>query len=395
VQAAAAVAELDLPMTQGLLDDLANAHLIEPTAQGRYRFHDLLRTYAADQAHRSDRDDDRDRALQTLLGWYANTARICDKLVYPAHPRLHLQLFNVTDQASVLDRVQALDWLRSERRNLLASLQHAIRHKMREHALQLADSMRFLYMLGSWDEYLEVNSYGLAAARDCSDGDAETYFILRRGSPFVELRRWDEAQDEYDQASVLARALDNRSYQAAVLIDLGWLCCEREQFEDALPYLHEALPLSRDVDTGRWEAVVEGNLSRAYAGLGHYRQAIEHGERGLALRRHTDDLHGVPNAMHHVARAWQGLGEHEKAIRICREAITLGRATGGFGEMIAEPLNTLAVSLHHTGNAAEAVTYWREAAILFEDHGRPHQAAQVRQRLHAAQIPSELDGELR
>ncbi|MEU0536210.1 AfsR/SARP family transcriptional regulator [Amycolatopsis tolypomycina] len=40
--------------THVLLHSLADAHLIEPVAGGRYRFHDLLRAYAAEQAREHD-----------------------------------------------------------------------------------------------------------------------------------------------------------------------------------------------------------------------------------------------------------------------------------------------------------------------------------------------------
>src|SRR5207248_1176648 len=47
------------PSTAGrILDELAQIHLIEPVAQTRYRFHDLLRAYALEQARRHDSPDD-------------------------------------------------------------------------------------------------------------------------------------------------------------------------------------------------------------------------------------------------------------------------------------------------------------------------------------------------
>jgi tetratricopeptide (TPR) repeat protein len=148
--------------------------------------------------------------------------------------------------------------------------------------------------------------------------------------------------------------------------------------------LWEALPLSRGVDTGRLEAVVEGNLGQAFIGLGRYQKALEHGERGLALRRRSGDLHGEPWALHMLARGWLGLGEHETVISLCRKAIELGRRVGHPTDTVAGPLDTLAISLNHTGRTAEAATCWREAAILFDHHGRRERADEVRHRLHSA-----------
>lgn len=54
VHAASAVTDLDPPATRRVLEELAQVHLIEPVAQGRFRFHDLLRAYALDQTMRED-----------------------------------------------------------------------------------------------------------------------------------------------------------------------------------------------------------------------------------------------------------------------------------------------------------------------------------------------------
>lgn len=393
VPAAAAVAGLDLPVTRRLLGELAGAHLIEPTARGRYRLHDLLRAYAVDQAHHHDQDEDRRSALQAVLGWYAHTAHTCDELVFPAYWRLSRRLPAPTRQAPILNRPQALDWQDDERRNLHAALQYAIRNGLYQHAVQLADSMRFLAMSGSWDDAFDVYSSGLQAARGCGDGTAEVAFYNRRGSICVLSRRWDQAQADLGQALVLANATNDQAHQAWALNELGLLYSEREQFEDALPFLRQALPLSRGIDTGRWEAVVEGNLSRACASLGRYQQALEHGERGLALRRHVGDIIGEPYALHHIAQVWQGLGDHNKTISMCRQAITLGRTVGDVAGTVAAPLDTLAMSLHHLGDTDEAVACWREAAVLFDDCGRPHHSARVRQRLHSAQTGERDDSD--
>lgn len=47
LHAAAAVADLEPAKARAMLDDLARAHMIEWTWGGRYRFHDMLRAYAA------------------------------------------------------------------------------------------------------------------------------------------------------------------------------------------------------------------------------------------------------------------------------------------------------------------------------------------------------------
>jgi tetratricopeptide (TPR) repeat protein len=381
--AAAAAAELDTRATRLLLDGLMRGHLVEPASHSRYRVHDLLRAYAADLAHQHEGMEACERISRALLDWYTNTARACDALVFPANPRVPVRSTDVHTTLS-FDRTQAMQWLEIERTNLLAVLDHAVRCELHKQALWIADSMRFLHLVGSWDENLEVDTIGITVARLLDDGGAESYFLARRSDAYIVLSRWEEAQSDLDQALTLARALDDRLRHAWAFNGLANLAIKREQFEDALTCLHEALPLSRGIDTGRLEAVVEGNFARAFVGLGRYRQALEHGQRGLAFRRSAGDLHGEPFALYILASAWLGVGEHETVMSLCRQAIDIGREVGNPVDTVARPLATLAVSLHHTGRTAEAAACWHEAADLFDYYGRPDSADQARQSAHSA-----------
>lgn len=378
VPAAAAVADLDPPTVRRLLDDLAHVHLIESVGQGRYRFHDLLRAYALDQAIRYDAPADREYAQRCLLDWYVHTAHTCDALLYPAHSQLKTPTTVPAHPTPILDQLHGLAWLVMERDNLLAILHHTAHKGLHERTLHLAGSLRFLHALGRWETLLDAINCGLGAAQHNEDRQSELWLFILRGETFMLSRRWDDAQDDFDRALMVARDLGDRAYQAGALADLGHLAVEQGCFEQALPYLQEALPLSRGVDTGRQEAVVEYNLSSAYSGLGQYQHARHHAEIGLAIRRRCGDLPGEAFALHHLARIWQKQGEHQKTIALCREAISLGRATVMLAETVAAPLDTLAVSLHHTGNTAGAIVCWEEAAAIFDSHGRSSQSDQIR-----------------
>ena len=54
-----------------VLEALADAHLIEAAAQGRYRIHDLLRLFARERMEDEEGDDEASRARDTVARWYA------------------------------------------------------------------------------------------------------------------------------------------------------------------------------------------------------------------------------------------------------------------------------------------------------------------------------------
>src|SRR5581483_2723707 len=70
---AASLTGLPQPEADGLLGELSAAHLIEDADTGRYGFHDLLRTYAAEQAHAVDGQDRCRAATERMLDHYLHT----------------------------------------------------------------------------------------------------------------------------------------------------------------------------------------------------------------------------------------------------------------------------------------------------------------------------------
>jgi tetratricopeptide (TPR) repeat protein len=383
VDAAAALAGSDPSTARRVLEELAQAHLIEPVDRGRYRFHDLLRAYALDQTARHDDPADQDQAQRRLLDWYAYAAHTCERLVYAIYSPSPWSLAVSPHPIPISDPTHALTWLTAERDNLFAALDYAARHGLHRHTLHLAESLGFLRGLGGWEASIDIGSRGIAAAQQSLDRHAEVLFFLRRGSSLLRLRRWDEAEADLDRALVLARDLDDR-LRVGTLLDRGRMSVEYGRFVEALRYLEEALPLSRGIDTGRLEAVVECNLSRTHTGLGHYRQALHHAENELILSRQCGDIDGETVALHDLARAWQGLGEHQKTIALCRKAVALDHIATSLDETVAKPLATLAVSLHHTGDTASAIACWEEAATVFNDQNLPLEAHEVRERARRA-----------
>ncbi|UOZ03306.1 tetratricopeptide repeat protein [Amycolatopsis sp. WQ 127309] len=387
--AAAALAELSPADTRPQLAALTSAHLIEPAAGSRYRLHDLLRAYAAGQAHDHDTDHDRRSALESLLTWYTHTSRTADHRVHPRFEQIPAVVAEPDYPHPITGISQAWAWLISERTNILAALQYAADHQLHHHTIPLAYACRFLRSAGSPQEELDACSLGITAAQLAGNRAQEESLVTLRGETASSLGAWDQAQDDFDRAATLAEQLGDGARQAWNLNDRGLMFLRRGDFDKALQWLDRALPLSRGIDSGRMEAVVEGNLSATHIGLGQYQRALKHGELGLHLRRQVGDRTGEAYALTQLARACLALQAPEQAIRLCRDAIAIGRSTPiSRDKTIAEPLDVLATCLLHLGHMGEAMVCWQEAATIYEDTGYPHHAVEVRQRLQDAQTPS-------
>ncbi|MEV6648676.1 tetratricopeptide repeat protein [Amycolatopsis sp. NPDC051371] len=386
LHAAAAIAGLDLPGTRRLLQHLTSVHMIESGSGDRYRFHDLLHAYAAEKARQHANSAERDQVVEALTSWYADTARICDGLVFPGFSRLPNRPRVSPITPVFAGRTPALIWLETERNNLLAALHQAASHELNALAVSITDSIGFLSARGHRREWLDAVRIGLSAAQRCGDHRAECLFRICQGEGLMFLQRWDDAVAAYRAGVAIACELDDRLYEAFGLNGLGLLFHRRQLFQESLHYLQKALPLVLGSDSGRLEAVVLGNLSTAFHGLGDYQQALTCGERDLAIRRRVGDTDGEVGGLHKIGRAKQGLGEHEQAIELCRDAIHLGRRFDMNLDLnVAEPLDTLAQSLRHMGHAAEAIDSWSEAVVIFTEYGELGRAAEIRTQIELLQ----------
>jgi DNA-binding SARP family transcriptional activator len=85
--AAASLAGVRPGEVRPLLAELTRAHLLTEASPRRYAFHDLLRAYAIEQAHRSESDDDRRAAVGRLLDHYVHTGHSVPELLEPVGSR--------------------------------------------------------------------------------------------------------------------------------------------------------------------------------------------------------------------------------------------------------------------------------------------------------------------
>src|SRR6185437_14903204 len=105
------------------LAELTRAHLLAEHAPGRYAFHDLLRSYAAEQALAHDGQEARDAAVHRVLDHYLHTAGRAAMLLEPHSPPLTLipaqPGVTLGEPATAED---ALAWFTAEHAALLAAV---------------------------------------------------------------------------------------------------------------------------------------------------------------------------------------------------------------------------------------------------------------------------------
>src|SRR5689334_22252016 len=155
ISAVAAAALFGVPeySAEDALEVLVDTHLLESVTTDRYRFHDLLRVYAAERAADDLLAAERDAAVTRLLAWYMRTADAAATAVSPRR-------FNIPVGGPDEDDVpplafasadEALAWYDSERANLVSATRQAAGSGQHDVAWRLPTPLFMIFeSRGNW-----------------------------------------------------------------------------------------------------------------------------------------------------------------------------------------------------------------------------------------------------
>ena len=222
--AAAALDGTGLAAARQGLERLYDRYLLTEPAPGRYRMHDLIREHARALADRLDPDRDRDGATARLLDYYQHTAARADAL-------LARQARPAPTPAASTDRPrfrpwptaeQAISWVRAERANLLACLDHATGTGQHARVIALTAGLAGLLRHdGPWAEALVRHAAAVRAARNIGDRLGQANALNDLGA----VRRLTGDYPARDQgpgeALGISRDIGDRLGQANALASLG------------------------------------------------------------------------------------------------------------------------------------------------------------------------------
>jgi DNA-binding SARP family transcriptional activator/tetratricopeptide (TPR) repeat protein len=387
------------------LDRLAGAHLVEPSAPGRYSFHDLLRRYAAEQASSQETPADRESALRRLYDWYLHAVNTAARHLYPHMLRLPVPELDARTPAGVTGPAEATSWLDAERGNLVA----AVRSGPRPTAWLLADALRGYFWLSTRRvEWLATAEAGLAAAEEAGDARARAAGRLSLADLSFRQGRYREAVRHYTHAQLLARQAGWVEAQAAVLGNLGCVYWQSGRLEAAAARFGRCLEVSRSIGQSAGEAVALGNLGLVHWEMGRLAQAAEHYTLALSRHRqigsrygeainlgnlgHVQRLRGLPGeaaqlliralALHReggnrsseaqtrsrLAATYLDLGRGREALEFARTGLVQAQETGD-PRIEVEALAVLATADHRLGHRADAIRHYRQALDLVRNTG--------------------------
>jgi DNA-binding SARP family transcriptional activator len=365
-----------------LLERLVDAHLLESPAADRYRMHDLLHIFAAEQAHAEESADSRTAAVRRLVSWYLRTA---DAAVAVLEPRIErVPLSGADPLVQPLDLTSydnAITWCETERANLVAATKLAARHHLHALAWQLPVALRRFFRLGKyWADWIASCEVALASARAIGDRAAQGRILNSMGEPYADLGRYDDAVRVRAEAVEIARDTGDLRDHAAKLINLGVVLGITHRHAEALAHVETALHVFEASGDSYNEARALTNIGTLLRLTGRYEEALTRMRQALTIHsRLGGTSYSYARSLTVLAEIYYDTEHYEDAEDCYRRSMTMCRALHDRGgEAIAlEGLGMVSVSLNR-GSAARL--FWSRALAIFTEIGDP-QAALLRTRL--------------
>ncbi len=329
--AAAALSGLPLEETERVLEEFLAAHLLLEPAPHRFRFHDLLREYAATLAQKDAAEDSR-HALRRLMDYYLHTSDRADRRAYPHRLRIPLPGAPAAPEKDPADPQQ---WFTAEGPNLLATVEYTRAHGS-PHQLALYSHVLAGFLSG--EGYLRTAIPLLRAAAD----------------------HWHKTGD--------------RAAHGRTLIDLSSVCAGAGNYAEAAAGARSALESAREAHDHPLEAEAHHQLSITYWHTAQHTKALRHQQRALHLRLRKPDRLQQGRSFNLLGMLSLRLDQHKDALKYFLEGLARFRdADDRRGQFIS--INNLAELYKEAGNLDEAISAYRQSIELAQALGSRGQHA--------------------
>ncbi|MFI9595675.1 AfsR/SARP family transcriptional regulator [Nonomuraea sp. NPDC052265] len=375
IGAAAAVLAMTMYEAEELLESLVDMSLLEATAPGRYRFHDLLRLFARRTLDKTERPEDKSLALRRLLGFYLASSRSAHQLAYEGS-MIPDNLAVVGNGLTFTSVDEAVAWLISEGDSLFAAInQAATTSPTGEQLLPAAD------MLVAMEPLLEAGTHtrefdqgtraALAAALSLDDEASELRSRYVLGRVLFASNRLSESETHFRRVYELSEARHEKIVTGEVLNALAVVVGRQRRHTEALTLFDAASRYYRENGVPAGEALVLSYSARDHLGLGHADDAIAAAEKGLAIFTEIGSGAGTARARYHLGIVLSRVGRLAEAVHHHAECLAFFRSSK---QRVWEQrvCSRLAETFIAAGRYPDAVRHAEQALVVSREIGHPY-----------------------
>ncbi|MGW1978969.1 ATP-binding protein [Streptomyces sp. NPDC001889] len=383
-ETAALLAGVPLPEAERRLEELCDRGLLQsdPSAE-RYRFHDLLRLFAAEQVAAEDGPAVRDAALDRAARWMLARATAAALHFDAEHHGAPAGDPDPVTAPAGRDRARA--WLEAERHQWLAALRHAHAAGWYRQVIDTAEAMHwFSDLTQHWHPWVDVFRCAAEAARALGSPHEE--------ATHLNYLTWAHNLCAYDHHAALETARSALSVARACgdPLQTGWALAygagalkRLGRVDEAVQWLRDAADCHRrnsSPPSRLAELTTLNSLGMILCERGHPDQALTIHRRSLEICRkripgQSSHVLAVYQAvtLHHLGRDYAALGRFPEAETDLRQALTAfeGLDMPAWSGPVQLELGRV---LRHLGRPAEARAALAAAVRTLSEHHHPRAA---------------------
>lgn len=354
----AALWGLSLDQAAELTEALVGAHLLSRSRASRYTMHDLLRAYANRLAAEELTPDERARAVDGLLHYYAGAASKAMDVYFPIEKVLRPEPLPFQSPVPEFgDAAAALAWLDTERVNLLATASWAADHDRLDHTCRMASTIfRYLDTSGSVYHNDRLQSIATRASDPAQRGRALEHLSV----VYQRTGRYEKAVECSRQAIDLAREAGDIPLEAASLANLGNYYGKFAQHEDSLECLERALAMILNIGPQFEIARMRNLLGRALTNLCRFEEAEQHLHIALAMFREGKDSFFQSVVQYKIGLLRLKTGDPEKALATFEASKKVFEQIGNHNTL-PDVMNSIGTAYRELGKLDSAVKHHCEA----------------------------------
>src|SRR6201996_9387867 len=382
--AAASLAGVPVAAARVALRDLTRASLLMEVAPGRFAFHDLLRSYAAEQKTPAEGVVSTTRRM---LDHYLHTAHRAHRVLYPGRELIDLDgcAGGVTPE-TFGGKASALAWLQDEYQVLLKVTDVAARTGFDAHAWRLPVVLwTFHNVCGHWHDGTRLHRLALEAARRRGDPSGQAHTLRGLGSFAMSLGAFEEAYECLAAAQATFRELGDDLGLARTDVIFSQTLEFQGRLAEALVAMDDALRLSESAPANRHMMLVRASALNGSAWnsvqLGDLSEARAFSLKAIELCRAIGYSPGEAGTWDTLGVVLQRLGLHTEAVPCFLRAVSLDREMGNRYDL-AMVLAHLGETYASTGDLHGAREAWDESLQILRTLHHPS-AVMVRGRLAA------------
>lgn len=352
--AAAALADQPVIQARRILDRLTAVHLLEGLGNDRYRMHDLLRVYAAEQAVAEEKESDRTLALRRLVDWYLHNVYAANHALAPQRHDPALVRSEFAIDVADFGYDSALEWCEIEMSNIVMATRIANEIGDYVACWKLpAGSFNYLHLRKRWSLWVASHEVGVEGAGLAKDPYGEAWVLNNLAIAYADLRRFDEAKQNFEKALAIRMEIGDRVGQGWTNTGTGFVGFHQSQFDVAAQHFAHALEIFREIGDRHGEGIALANLGAAQSALHEFDRAVPILDEALDLFQDIEDRYGEGYTLVKLGDTYSELKRPAEALDYFQRALEVRQEVGDrWGE--GETLHKKGLLLNDIGQRDQA-----------------------------------------